>query len=201
MTIRAHKDKDAIDAKMAMLGLPHIMPLTELARRIRKKHPHTPFFDPKNGGVDAHILFLLEAPGPQAINFVSQENNDPTAENLYHLINKAGLSRNDIVLWNIVPFYIGAENLTKIQAANKTHLEAGKPWLIKLLGLLPKLKVVVLLGRKAQRACKLIQTLRPDLCVLKGWHPSCRAIGKNQSNKRWQELLTKFQDAKRYGRS
>ena len=31
--------------------------------------------DPDNGGKNASVLCLLEAPGPRAMDFVSQENN------------------------------------------------------------------------------------------------------------------------------
>lgn len=187
MTIRAHADSEFLAAKLARLEEPHIAPLTALARRIRSVHAGVPFFDPCNGGVDAGVLCLLEAPGPKATDFVSQENNDQTAENIHRLMDAACLPRREVVLWNVVPFYIGAADRSKLRAPRKSDLCLGRPWLIQLLGSLPKLKVALLLGRKAQRARDLVQKERPDICVLEGWHPSPLAM--NRQPVRRQQLL------------
>lgn len=187
MTVRAHADSEFLAAKLARLEEPHIAPLTALARRIQAVHAGVPFFDPCNGGVDAGVLCLLEAPGPKAKDFVSQENNDQTAETIHRLMDAANLPRRDVVLWNVVPFYIGAADRSKLRAARKSDLDVGRPWLINLLELLPNLKVALLLGRKAQRARDLVKMLRPDICVLEGWHPSPLAM--NQQPSRRQQLL------------
>lgn len=187
MTVRAHADSEFLAAKLARLEEPHIAPLTALARRIQAVHAGVPFFDPCNGGVDAGVLCLLEAPGPKAMDFVSQENNDQTAENMHRLMDAACLPRRDIVLWNVVPFYIGAADRSKLRAARKIDLDLGRPWLIRLLGLLPKLKVALLLGRKAQRAHDLVKEVRPDICVLESWHPSPLAMNRQPSRR--QQLL------------
>lgn len=194
MAIRAHRDEKIRADKLKRLDEPHIAPLTALARRIQKAHPGVPFFDPKNGGIDSKVLFLLEAPGPQAVDFVSQENDDQSAENIHQLMDEACLPPSDVVFWNVVPFYIGAENRAMIRAARARDLDAGRPWLIELLDLLPQLKVVVLLGRKAQRARKLVKELRPDVCTIIGWHPSPRAINRVPSRR--QDLQNVFQDVK-----
>jgi hypothetical protein len=187
MTVRAHADSEFLAAKLARLEEPHIAPLTALARRIQAEHAGVPFFDPCNGGVDAGVLCLLEAPGPKAMDFVSQENNDQTAENMHRLMDAACLPRRDVVLWNVVPFYIGAADRSKLRAARKSDLDLGSPWLSKLLELLPKLKVALLLGRKAQRAHDLVKELRPDICILEGWHPSPLAMNRQPSRR--QQLL------------
>jgi uracil-DNA glycosylase len=120
------------------------------------------------------------------MDFVSQENNDQTAENMHRLMDAAHLSRRDVVLWNVVPFYIGAADRSKLRAAQQVDLDAGRPWLVELFGLLTQLKVVVLLGRKAHSARDLVKALRPDVCLLKGWHPSPLAM--NREPARWQQL-------------
>ena len=187
MTVRAIADSKLLAAKLSRLDEPHIAPLTALALRIQVAHAGVPFFDPDNGGVNASVLCLLEAPGPRAMDFVSQENNDQTAENLHRLMDAAHLSRRDVVLWNVVPFYIGAADRSKLPAARQVDLDAGRPWLEELFGLLPKLKVAVLLGRKARSARNLVRALRPDVCLLEGWHPSPLAM--NRAPARWQQLL------------
>jgi hypothetical protein len=59
----------------------HIAPLTAFAEALRHEvgpDPTIPDFDPWDGGVDAEILYLLEAPGPQAVasGFISRNNPD-----------------------------------------------------------------------------------------------------------------------------
>ena len=187
VTVRAHADRKVLAAKLLRLDEPHIAPLTALARRIQEAHASVPFFDPSNGGSNASVLCLLEAPGPKAMDFVSQENNDQTAENMHRLMDAAHLARRDVVLWNVVPFYIGAADRSKLRAARQDDLDAGRPWLVELFGLLPRLKVVVLLGRRAHSARDLVKALRPDVCLLEGWHPSPLAM--NRELGRWQQLL------------
>ena len=51
------------------------------------------------------------------------------------------------------------------------------PWLGELLELLPKLRVVVLCGRTAQRATSYLYRHHPALCVLHAPHPSTRGLG------------------------
>ena len=187
MTVRALADSDILAAKLARLDEPNIAPLTALARRIQAAHAGVPFFDPDNGGANASVLCLLEAPGPRAKDFVSQDNNDQTAENMHRLMDAAHLSRRDVVLWNVVPFYIGAADRSKLRAARQVDLDAGRPWLEELFGLLTQLKVVVLLGRKAHSARDMVKALRPDVCLLEGWHPSPLAM--NREPARWQQLL------------
>jgi uracil-DNA glycosylase len=198
MTVRAHADRNIVAAKLARLDEPHIAPLNALARRIQVIHPGVPFFDPDNGGTNACMLCLLEAPGPNAMDFVSQDNNDQTAENMHRLMDAAALSRSDVVLWNVVPFYIGAADRSKLRAARQSDLDAGRPWLVELFGLLPKLKVTVLLGSKARSARSLVMTLRPDICLLEGWHPSPLAM--NREPGRWQQLQDVLRTASLAGR-
>jgi len=49
---------------------PHIAPLTEYVRRLRKQRgggESVPWIDPDDGGVHARVLLLLEAPGARAM--------------------------------------------------------------------------------------------------------------------------------------
>ncbi len=60
--------------------------LTDLVERLRSEqrlHDEVPGFDPKNGNELARYLFVLEAPGPQAIKTgsISFDNPDRTAAN------------------------------------------------------------------------------------------------------------------------
>lgn len=72
-----------------------------------------PHFDPADAdaGVDARVLFLLEAPGPMTnagnrrpgSGFISVDNNDGTAASILTLRNEADLHEGALH-WNIVPW-------------------------------------------------------------------------------------------------
>ncbi len=168
------RNQSAIEARLTQLQEPHIKPLTSYVEKLRLEvgRLKIPYFDPWDGGVNAECLFLLEAPGGNAVasNFISRNNNDETAKNFFSLNCEAGLSRKNTITWNIIPWYIGTER--KIKAANNKDITDGIPHLIRLLALLPNLRVVVLLGRKAERAESYFFNTKPELKILRSPHPS-----------------------------
>jgi hypothetical protein len=113
-----------------------------------------PWFDPADGGVNATILWLLEAPGPKATSerggsgIISCDNNDGAAENTWRTRNEAGVSRLDVVHWNVIPYYIGSD--TKIRAWRAGDVANAGHMLAELVALLPRLRSVVLGGQAAQ---------------------------------------------------
>ena len=148
--------------RLGMLNLPHVKPLSEYLASLRTllgEQYRVPNFDPCDGGTQARILFLLEAPGPKAVEskFVSSNNPDPTARNLWHLIHDAGIPRSEALIWNIVPWYVGTGQ--RIRPVNAADISQALPHLKTLLGLLPHLQLVVLVGRKAQSAEPQIRLL------------------------------------------
>jgi len=140
-------------------------------RSICKLTAQVPDFDPCDGGVTARALFLLEAPGPQAVasGFVSRNNPDPTARNMCELLSEAGLLRKDTLLWNVVPWYCGDGQ--RIQAPSRDDIRKGLTVLPKLLAILRDLRCVVLVGRKAQQARS---ALPKGLTIIETFHPSNR---------------------------
>jgi hypothetical protein len=84
-----------------------------------------PDFDPWDAGIDAEILFLLEAPGARAVasTIVSRNNPDETAKNMFLLHQDACIPRARTLLWNVVPWYIG--DGARIRAATPQDLEQG----------------------------------------------------------------------------
>lgn len=153
-----------------------------------------PAFDPNNGGVDARALFLLEAPGPKAVvtGHISQDNPDPSARNMTRLLAEAGFDRREVVLWNVVPWYVGDGR--KIRPVRPGDIEQALPYLRALIGLLTSLQVIVLVGRKAQAA-------RADIAKMTGvplvdsFHTSNLAM--NRSPTRYGEILESFRAAQR----
>ena len=102
---------EEVERKLALLNEPHVAPLTALVEKLRAQHPEAsiPYFDPTEAGTGARILILLEAPGRRSAlekgsGFVSPDNNDETAKNLWTLLREAGISRStEVVAWNVVP--------------------------------------------------------------------------------------------------
>lgn len=156
------KDQAERERRIGMLTLPHMKPLTDYLVSIRAKcrqDHHIPDYDPCDGGIQARALFLLEAPGPQAVGsgFVSRNNPDPTARNMWHLMRDAGMPRSDTLIWNICPWYVG-ENGHIVPVKAKDIREA-LPYLSELLGLLPHLQKIVLVGGKAQSATRYLSSI------------------------------------------
>lgn len=160
---------------MSLLRDPHVAPLTEFVERLRASTPdaEVPYFDPTEAGTEARILLLLEAPGRRAAleagsGFVSPDNNDQSAKNMWHLLREAGIDRGrDVVTWNVVPWYIGDGR--KVRATRSSDLDDAREATRELLSLLPNVRVVVLLGRPAATAW---QALGFNLEAIEAPHPS-----------------------------
>lgn len=134
-----------------------------------------PNFDPANGNETARFLLVLEAPGPRAkeTGFVSFDNPDPTARTLKAQLDEAGISRRDLVLWNIVPWYLRG-------TPSKDEIELGISLLLRLLDELPNLECIVLVGSAARKA-HLALSMRTRARILTCHHTSLR--GQNQKGR------------------
>jgi len=78
----------ACKERAGMLSLPHMLPLRDFVESLRNEmgpEYEIPHFDPLDGGINAQVLFLLEAPGSKAVasGFVSRHNPDETAKNFF----------------------------------------------------------------------------------------------------------------------
>jgi hypothetical protein len=201
-TPRAHRDRREVERKRQLLQAPHVAPLTALVRRLRAAHGGgVPWFDPTEAGVEARILLLFENPGrradaAQGSGFISADNDDASAENMWRFLGEAGIDRRgDVVAWNIVPWYLGDDR--KIGAVRASDLEQARPALHELLHLLPELRVVVLFGRKAQAGWR---RARPpvDVAVLEAPHPSGRWLNGHPGDR--AVIVARLRDARRLAR-
>jgi hypothetical protein len=179
-------DPAAVRAREARLQEPHIAELTQLVERIRSARGggnSVPWLDPASGGRHAEVLLLFEAPGARAVGpgdvrptrpgsgFISPDNNDESAAAVFELEREAGLPRERVLHWNIVPWYVG--DGTKIRAVNTSDRVEAEPWLAELLELLTDLRVVILCGDAAQKGWDEYAGPRPlDLWVVRCPHPS-----------------------------
>ena len=183
------------EARQRCLTADHVLPLTRFVREIRRDRKidqEIPFFDPCDGGVRARVLFLGEAPGPKAVSsgFISRNNPDETAKNSFELHRDAGLPRDTVLLWNIVPWYVG--NNGKIRPVSDDDLGQASAYFEPLVRLLPRLRALVLVGEKAQRAFSSSPT---NLRVFKSPHPSPSNLNTRPWNRQailesWREVAS-----------
>lgn len=175
-----------------------VQPLRQWAAnlKVRPETAYLPDFDPAEAGAEARVLIVAEAPGPKTnplnngSGFISVDNDDPSAEDLWRLRNEAGLHYG-VLLWNIVPWYLG----TAAVKPTRDDLERGAAALRGLLEELPDLQVVLLTGLPAQTGWdKHLSGYRTgDITVIRTWHFSGLAL--KQPGKR-AELLASLRKAK-----
>ncbi|WP_245762349.1 uracil-DNA glycosylase [Mycetocola miduiensis] len=190
---RGFRSSQTRDERLAMLDeVDRVQPLREWAMSVEARMPGriVPSFDPAEAGVEARTLFVLEAPGPMTnavsgsrrpgSGFISVDNDDVTAENLWRAREAAGL-HSGFLAWNIVRWYLGPASVKPKVA----EVAEGAASLLELMRLLPRLETVVLSGRFAQRGwqANIERSLRrPVLNVVETWHPGPKSM--NQPGKR-----------------
>lgn len=166
-------DSGVLALRAAQIDARHVCPLNAYARDLAARHGDVPFFDPADGGIDARLLVMLETPAPSAaaIRFVSRDNPTGTARNLRRLFEETGLSRNDSVIWNAIPWTLEKRN-GRLRAPTTREADAARPEVARLLALLPRLECAVLMGRFAGRLQANVLAARHDLQVFATPHPS-----------------------------
>ena len=189
-------DHTLLAHRRSQLTLPHHAPLQahlqDLRTRVAPRGLDIPELDPAGGGVNSRILCLLEAPGPQAAQsrggsgFISMDNDDHTAHTMFQLIADSGVRREQLLLWNIVPWYVGDDH--RIRGVKQGEIQEGADLLAELIELLPELAVVVTLGRAAASGWARVKGGDVSRMVTLGsWHPSGQAL--NGHPERYEHLL------------
>lgn len=178
---RLLKSQDEIERRKEMLSEPHMMPLADYISKLRKSDfGDIPDFDPCDGGVNAQALFLFEKPGPKAFEsgFISRNNNDQTAENTFKFMLEARLPREKVCIWNVILGWNGTIKVTT------DELKQGIEALGDLFRLLPHLKVVVFVGKKAAKAKPLLEGT--NLTLMESVHPSPKNYAL--ARERWEGI-------------
>ncbi len=203
-TSRALRDPQVLGARLAAVRTcAGVRPLNEWVDRLREQlggGQVVPWFDPASGGVGSRSLFLLEAPGRMAMGneaglrrtgsgIISVDNDDQTAHNCWTLRKEAGLPYRESVHWNIVPWYLGSAARTtaagRVTPAGRSEIQEAAPYLHEVVSLLPELRVVVPMGRKAQEAwAAYLEHHRPNVRTLPTWHPSPRVFATRPTARR-----------------
>lgn len=163
-------------------------------RRDRKPDIVLPHFDPAEAGVEARVLLLLGAPGPKTVpewggsGFISVDNDDPTAQNVWRTRNAVGLHEH-VLAWNIVPLVLGRASVKP----TAPELAQGSIELRGLLELLPDLRVIVLAGQKAQDGwdAHLDLAIGGRYRVLRTVHPAGQSFSQAGAKERFAATLAK----------
>ncbi len=176
---RSLRDPDALAERRALWQAPALATLRDYVGDLSIRGRDAPAFDPTDAGTDARVLFVLEAPGPKAATgkgsgFISADNNDQTAANLWQARTEAGLL-DGCLHANIVPWYLGAASVTP----TPLELADGAIQLRCLIELLPQLTVVVLCGDYARQGWRrYVAGLfdGPGPAVIETHHPSAQSL-------------------------
>ena len=153
------------------LRLPHIAPVNALVDELTDSGGRgwVPYLAPAYSGVDARVLCVLRDPGPKTNDelggsgFLSPENDDPTARRFAALLDGAGIPVSEILAWNAYRWYVNGK-------PTPAELEAGVEPLRRLLGILPRLRVIMLHGGSAQDGWKRLVRRTP------AWRPGSRSF-------------------------
>ena len=169
--------RSAIERRLGEIDAPHVAPLNAWVRSIRERGVLTPesaatipWFDPHSAGVNAKVLLLLQDPSgtASATQFISPDNNDPTARYTAEACNEAGLARDVRLHWNVFPWWVNVPGGSKTKAGSVPDptrppetWPAARTKAAKLTGeliaLLPQLRVIVVLGVQAQNGYKAVE--------------------------------------------
>lgn len=175
--------------RVAATSAEHTAIRSLVARIRRETRRPVPDVDPNGPGARAKVAMVLLTPGPaeggaQMTGVLSPTtDSDQTALNLRHLMREAKLREDVCVFWNAIPWA-----LERRRNPTDDELARGVAYLKEFLGLLPKRRAVVALGRVAQAACR-----RAGVAVIDVWSPSPLAVappGARPSVKaqRWVEV-------------
>ena len=184
------------ELRRIFLNEAHMAPLKDFVKKLRKEMGFAvtiPDFDPMDGGVNAEILFLMAAPGIKAIEsgFVSCDNPDQTAKNLFELIGEAGIQRSHIALWNVVPWYLGDGG--KVRAPDVGDIHEGMTFFPELIDLFKNVRAIILLGKKAQISKEIIK-IHSNLVIFECPLSSPLFINTNPNNRK--KILNTLQNVK-----
>jgi hypothetical protein len=170
---------------------PHVRPLMDFIRYLRAQGLAVPSVDPKDGGIFAKALFLLESPGPKAVGtqFISQDNPDWSARNMKRTLAESGFHRSDVVLWNVVPYCVST--IDRNRNATAAQITQAVPYTQAFIDKLENLRAVVYCGRRAQIAQRHLK-LPSSVYELITFHPGPQAF--NQPRCR-DDIRTTFKKA------
>jgi len=182
----------AYDPRLARLYEPHVLPLTRWAGLLRATGWDVPDFDPDDGGIHASALFLLESPGPRAVQsrFVSRDNPDPSARNMAAALNLTGFERRDTILWNVVPYCVSTRERNR--NATVQQIRAAAHVTQEFVDMLANLKAVTFCGRRAQVMLPLLK-FSAGVGVFSTFHPGAQSFNRERCR---SDILATFREVR-----
>jgi len=168
-------------AQEADIYAPHVESINRYVDELRRsERGWAPYVAPLHGGANARVLSILRDPGPATqedtgSGMLCIENDDPSAALQCTLLEHAGLVASDLTPWNAYPWYINRSPKT-------AELEAGLPTIVRMIGLMPDMRVVLLQGGDAQRSWKMLKRQHRgiiadrQLVAVPTYHPSRQAL-------------------------
>lgn len=179
---RRMRDKDFRADQWAHRYAGRVERINRFIDELGAKHDtgHPPYIPPMCGGSDALALSISRDPGPKAggttgSGFLSIENDDPSAERMGKFLAEAGIDYAQVVPWNAYPWYINSDPTTD-------QLLAGVEPLRDLIGLMPRLRMVLAHGTAARKGWNLFLRQHRDLIERRGivwlstYHTSRQAL-------------------------
>lgn len=160
---------------------PHVESINRYVDELRQsERGWAPYVAPLHGGSNARVLSILRDPGPATqegtgSGLLCIENDDPSAALQCALLEHAGLVAADLTPWNAYPWYINRSPKT-------TELEAGLPTILRMMELMPDVRVVLLQGSEAKRSWKMLnrhhsrEIVDRQLVAVETYHPSRQAL-------------------------
>lgn len=198
MPHRRMRDPEFKRSQEEGIQLPHVAPINSFVDELRDQgRGWVPYVAPIYGGIEAKMLSVLRDPGPMTnaaqngSGFLCLENDDPAAELFATLLADAGLAPTDMTPWNAYPWYINRK-------PNAAELRAGLNPLLRLLELLPRVRVVMLNGGDAQYLWRKLAATHPGVTAqyvdLRTYHTARQAfIGTREVREaRMADLRAKF---------
>jgi len=132
------------------------------------------------GDQAARAALKAQLRDPHIAPLISRNNPDETAKNSFELNKEATIPRAATISWNIVPWYIGDGKRNR--SAQGSDIASRFAPLTERLSLLPNFRVVVLVGRKAERAAPRVLEALPTVVLFRSPHPSPLVVNHKPGN-------------------
>ena len=180
----------------------HAAPLNELIGRLGddKDGVRLPLAAPWHGGIHAPALMVLNDAGEprDETRFMCIRNPDRAADRQRHLMTEFDIDPADLCHWNGYPWprLDPKRDLTPEQS-----LEGGRA-LLEVMGLMTELRMLLLLGRKAQDAADAvlpeIVSGYPDLHIVRSLHPlgAKRTVDREEQKRVWAGIASRLREGK-----
>ncbi len=190
------------EEQRAGLRTAHVAPLNELIRRHGddKDGVRLPLAAPWHGGIHAPALIVLNDAGEprDETTFMCIRNPDRAADRQRHLMTEFNIDPADFCHWNGYPW---PRSDPKRDMTPEQSIEGGRA-LLEVMELMTDLKMLLLLGRKAQDAADAvlpeIRSAFPDLHIVRSLHPlgAKRTVDREEQKRVWAGIAGRLREAK-----